>query len=72
MSKASTKAEIARIRANVAARREEIKLWRTRKTGSKDKSYKAYCDGMIRRIQSDIAGKMINIANLRERTKYEK
>lgn len=72
MSKASTKAEIDRIKAYVATRRENVKLWRSRKSASKDKSYKAYCDGQIRLAQGDIAGKMTAIASLRERMKYEK
>lgn len=72
MSKASTKAEIDRKKAYVAAKREEVKLWRSRKAGSKDKSYKAYCDGQIRTKQSDIANRMAEITRLRERMKYEK
>nr|MBD5376324.1 hypothetical protein [Bacteroides sp.] len=72
MSKASVKAEIDRKKAYVATKREEVKLWRSRKTGSKDKSYKAYCDSQIRMKQSDIANRMAEIARLRERMKYEK
>ena len=72
MSKASVKAEIDKKKAYVAAKREEVKLWRSRKTGSKDKSYRAYCDGQIRMKQADIANRMAEIARLRERMKYEK
>lgn len=72
MSKASTKAEIDRKKAYVATKREEVKLWRARKAGSKEKSYKEYCDSQIRMKQADIAGRMGEIARLRERMKYEK
>lgn len=72
MSKESVKREIASKRAYVAAKREEIKLWRARKSGSKDKTYKAHCDGQIRLKQSDVANRMGEIARLRERLKYEK
>ncbi|MDE6418856.1 MAG: hypothetical protein K2K49_06580 [Duncaniella sp.] len=71
MSKASVKAEIDRKKAYVAAKREEVKLWRARKTG-KEKAYKEYCDGQIRMKQADIANRMAEIARLRERLKYEK
>lgn len=72
MSKASVKAEIDRKKAYVAARREEVKLWRARKSGSKDKTYKAYCDGQIRLKQADAANRMAEIASLRARLKNEK
>lgn len=72
MSKESVKREIASKRAYVAAKREEIKLWRARKSGSKDKTYKAHCDDQIRLKQSDVANRMGEIARLRERLKYEK
>ncbi len=72
MSKASTKAEIDRKKAYVTAKRAEAALWRSRKTGSKDKSYKAHCDENIRRIQADIANRTKEIASLRERMKYAK
>ena len=72
MSKASVKAEIDSKKAYVAAKRAEVALWRSRKSASKDKSYKAYCDGNIRTKQSDIAIRMAEIARLRERLKYEK
>lgn len=72
MSKASVKAEIDRKKAYVAAKREEVKLWRARKSATKEKSYKAHCDGQIRQKQSDIANRMAEIARLRERMKYEK
>lgn len=72
MSKASVKAEIDRKKAYVAAKREEVKLWRARKAGSKDKTYKAHCDGQIRQKQSDIANRMAEIASLRVRLRNEK
>lgn len=72
MSKASTKAEIDRKKALVAAKRAEAATWRSRKSTSKDKSYKQHCDENIRRIQTDIAARMREIASLRERMKNEK
>ncbi len=72
MSKASIRASIDTKKAQIATLRTEIATWRSRKSTTKEKSYKVYCDESIRRVQSRIASIQREIVSLRERMKYEK
>jgi len=72
MSKASLRASIDSKKADIARLRTEIATWRSRKSSSKDKTFREYCESSIRRTLASIGTKQRDIASLRERMKYEK